>query len=297
MTENNLLYFHEVAKYLNFSEAARRLSMTQPALSRQIMKLEDELGFDLFVRSTKEVSLTPGGLMFLKRHGEIVEAYTALLRDARRANEGVIGHLSIGLQEAQSIDGDFVASDFVPLIEKFKRQCKNVSIDVQCFYSHDLLEHIYTGKLDIAISLMYDKDSLAGLKYQTVDTIPSYLAVSADHPFTKSIEPNYAMLSNCDLLVMDESLVPHGADFLLAQCRECGIFPKEVKKAKSYSTISLWLSLNMGFSILNRNIWQSNARIAFVPLPCKIGTARVVYWSRSNRNPTVPMFLNSLSNR
>ena len=61
MTMNQLKYFLAVARCLSFTEAARSLFMTQPALSRQIKAMETELGTPLFVREKKTLKLTPGG--------------------------------------------------------------------------------------------------------------------------------------------------------------------------------------------------------------------------------------------
>ena len=61
MTFNHIYYFLECAKCLNFSEAARNLFMTQPALGRQITALEKELNMQLFFRSTHGMKLTPAG--------------------------------------------------------------------------------------------------------------------------------------------------------------------------------------------------------------------------------------------
>ncbi|MEI3339433.1 MAG: LysR family transcriptional regulator [Eubacterium sp.] len=66
MTSEQLHYFLSVAKYLNFTEAAKDFYVTQPAISRQISELERELGARLFYRSTRNVSLTKSGELFLE---------------------------------------------------------------------------------------------------------------------------------------------------------------------------------------------------------------------------------------
>ena len=65
MTLTQIKYFIEVAKCLNFSEAAEHLFITQPALSRQITAIETELNMQLFIRGSKKLSLTPSGQLLL----------------------------------------------------------------------------------------------------------------------------------------------------------------------------------------------------------------------------------------
>ena len=65
--------FLAVAEYLNFSKAADSLKITQPAVSHQITSLENELGSRLFIRTSKNVSLTEAGLMFIEDASSIIK--------------------------------------------------------------------------------------------------------------------------------------------------------------------------------------------------------------------------------
>ena len=73
MNTTQLECFMEVANFLNFSRAAERLRITQPAVSHQISTLEDELGVKLFHRTSKSVRLTPAGDLFTQYAGEILK--------------------------------------------------------------------------------------------------------------------------------------------------------------------------------------------------------------------------------
>lgn len=78
MEINQIRYVYYVAKYRNFSLAAEHLFVTQPTLSQQVRRLEDELGFRLFKRSTRTVTLTSEGEAFVKRAKPLLKMYDDL---------------------------------------------------------------------------------------------------------------------------------------------------------------------------------------------------------------------------
>jgi DNA-binding transcriptional LysR family regulator len=92
----HLRYFLAVAEELNFSRAAERLHIAQPALSSQIRTLEKQLGCDLFIRTTRSVSLTANGRMFAEDAREIVERADAAVARIEAAARGERGTLRVG---------------------------------------------------------------------------------------------------------------------------------------------------------------------------------------------------------
>lgn len=105
MELRHLRYFHGVAELLNFSRAAERLHVAQPALSRQIRDLEDELGVRLFDRNRVRVQLTDAGRTFLSHTTKVlaqVDVAVGAVRDTARGDAGQLvicsdWRLSIGL--------------------------------------------------------------------------------------------------------------------------------------------------------------------------------------------------------
>jgi len=93
-----------VADELNFRRSAERLSIDQSALTRRIQKLEQRLGFVLFVRTTREVSLTPAGRYFYAENTGLLHAYSNSIEAARRVADGKTGDLRIGYMAFAAID-------------------------------------------------------------------------------------------------------------------------------------------------------------------------------------------------
>lgn len=97
MNLQQIFYVLEVAGSDNFSKAAENLHITEPTISQQIKKLEDELCVTLFNRSTRRVSLTEAGEIFVKEAKPIAAGYVSLLSSMRQFSRESSGSLSIGM--------------------------------------------------------------------------------------------------------------------------------------------------------------------------------------------------------
>src|SRR3954467_9227534 len=91
-----LRYFQAVAEELHFGRAAARLAIAQPALSRQIQQIEEELGTPLLQRTQRRVELLPAGALLLERARAIQQELERTLADVRRTGAGELGKLTMG---------------------------------------------------------------------------------------------------------------------------------------------------------------------------------------------------------
>src|SRR5580700_11995438 len=97
MELRHLRYYLAVADALNFSRAAERLRVAQPALSRQIHDLEEQLGFKLFERSTAKVHLTEAGRFFQQQAAKLLMQLDIAVTSAQRIARGTTGEFRIGM--------------------------------------------------------------------------------------------------------------------------------------------------------------------------------------------------------
>lgn len=289
MTERDTRYFYEVAKCLSFTEAARSLYISQPALSKQIAKLEEELGFPLFQRTKQEVKLTPGGMVLMAECRRLSVAYQEMLERARLANEGKTGELRIGIQEGQSLDEQLLG-----LVREFRARYQQVELEIECLPYRQLLDQIQRGEIDIGLTLIFSERDMVGMGRQEIKQMPSYVVLSEDHPLAASERLELSDLNSEMLLVVCSELVPQGAQFVLDQCAQCRISPRGVRRVGSYSALYLWLTMGAGFAFMNQNVWYSNKRLHFAPLPKEVGVTQTACWNTANGNPAIPLFLSQI---
>ncbi|MCF0143149.1 MAG: LysR family transcriptional regulator, partial [Parasporobacterium sp.] len=96
MTFNQMRYFIAVADSLSFTDAAQSLFLTQPALSRQIAALEQELGTSLFIRNRNGLQLTPSGMLLYQKLPDMLRDLELLISQVQMSDKGFTGELNIG---------------------------------------------------------------------------------------------------------------------------------------------------------------------------------------------------------
>src|ERR1700756_2609708 len=104
MELRHLRYFLAVAEALNFTKAAAQLRVAQPALSRRVQDLEDEIGVDLMKRSPRGVILTAEGKLFLEEARQIIARADESVNKVRALARGEYGELHIGYAPSASVE-------------------------------------------------------------------------------------------------------------------------------------------------------------------------------------------------
>ena len=117
MNQNQLKYFVAAAETRSFTKAAEQFYISQTAITQQIRQLESSLGCVLFDRSTRPVTLTPAGKMFLLEAKAILERMSQAARRVHDASVGLSGNLRVGYLRG------YERSDLSVLMQRFHQQC------------------------------------------------------------------------------------------------------------------------------------------------------------------------------
>jgi DNA-binding transcriptional LysR family regulator len=147
-----LRYFVALAEKLHFGQAAERLSITQPVLSRHIRKLEHELGVDLLIRSSRHVELTLAGRQLFEDAPPLLATAQATQRRVRRAATG----------RATLRVGFLVGDPIIQLVRAFDAMHPDIDIDVERIYWSDQPQALVDEHLDVSfIHLPVDDEGLS----------------------------------------------------------------------------------------------------------------------------------------
>lgn len=144
-------YFITAARTLSFTKAAQQLYITQPALSRQILSMEKELNLQLFIRTGRNVRLTPAGRILFERFQTIYEDYQKAVLTAKQSFKGLSGKINIGI-----LDGARVGDLFPGTLRHFAANYPNVEINLRNYSFNGLTQRLYDNELDLIITLKFD---------------------------------------------------------------------------------------------------------------------------------------------
>jgi LysR family hydrogen peroxide-inducible transcriptional activator len=192
-----LRYFSVLARELHFQRAARRLHVTQPALSQAVHKLEQELGVRLFERSPRQVTLTAAGARFLPR-------VLAVLEEVRRSVEA--------LDESGEAPGGTLRVAAIPtlcpyvmpeIILSLRREAPRVVLELDELPTSTLVDKLKQGGLDLGLLSLPIQDR--GLACLSLGREPFYLAVGSAHPLARRKSVKVAALGREKIMVLREA--------------------------------------------------------------------------------------------
>lgn len=155
MNSRQLQYAIMLSEIRNFSQVAEKLNISQPALSKQILSLESELGIKLFDRTTTPLTVTSAGQHFIQGATDLIYKEDQLLRSLERFKSGEAGQLVIGVTP-------FRSSYLIPdMIKKFRAAFPHMQVKLQEAGSDVLRKEAAEGKFDFAVvNLPVDESAL-----------------------------------------------------------------------------------------------------------------------------------------
>jgi LysR family cyn operon transcriptional activator len=173
----HLRYFLAVAETDNFSRAAERLSVTQPAVSQQIKDLEIMLDTTLFDRVGKRVRLTQAGMAFQEHARAVMQKMSDACRSVEQIDAVGAGRLDIGV--IPLVDVAWMPQ----VIAKFRAHYPNVKIAVRELPAKQIETEVEAGRLDMGIGLL--PYSSASINYQRLCSVDLAVVVDRTHRWSK----------------------------------------------------------------------------------------------------------------
>ncbi|MCD4502476.1 LysR family transcriptional regulator [Chromobacterium piscinae] len=292
MELRHLRYFAAVAEHASMRAASERLHITQPAISRQVQDLEDELGFALFTRSPRGLRLTPAGECYLRDVGKILAALDAAAAAALRVADGAAGQLRLGYVENAGWDGAVPQA-----LHRFQADAPEVSLSLSTLNSPEQLGAIGQNALDGGFIYQLDPlpdgfASLPLLEQDVVLALPRAWRIEHDEaqPF------DLRALAGRPFVSFPRAVYPAYHDRLFSACQQAGIRLNVVQEQPTEAAMLSLVCAGIGAAIVNAaNLARPPAQARFyrlqnlsVPLPLCFA------WKRGSGNPALARFIESL---
>lgn len=237
MQLNQVRYFVEAARLLNFTKAADVCNVTQPALTKGIKSLEDELGGPLFHRVPK-LALTELGRSVLPFIEQTYEAARAVQRQARSYRSGETNPIAIGC------DPSVPNRALQPFLAELSRVFAGIALRLDTTHEGDALDALMDGVLDILVRPCDGGSDKQPLHHLPLVTEPLVLVCGADHAFAGSGDMELDAL----LASPDRISISTAADRFL---NAMGAAEPARHMAGSDAQLDLLMGLNVGWSLLS----------------------------------------------
>ena len=266
MELRHLRYFTAVADEASFTRAAARLHVTQPALSRQIRDLEEELGVELIIRaSSGGIVLSPAGKAFLADARRILELSSEAALSVRRFAECRQHALAIGYI-APAL-GSFLATS----LQVFGQRHPQVKVSLFELSPAKQIEALKAGKLDIALIGHACPELEREFDLFSIRSVPICAVLPEGHRLAESKAVSLRELEGERFIGLDEESFPGRNDFIRDICRRARFTPDISTEADGLASALAMIGAGLGISLMPDEVADLPHRhVVFRPLADKV---------------------------
>jgi DNA-binding transcriptional LysR family regulator len=291
MDIRRLRQFLTVADELNFSRAAARLHLSQPALSQLVHALEAELGGALFERHARGVTLSQAGEVFKAEAFDLVARFDQALERTRRVTHGDAGRLHIGFNE---LSGQHRL--FAEAVQRFRRDFPDVALEIIPLTAHEQIGLLRTASIDAGFQYRHheEPDFVTHLSLVADHYV---LAVARNHPLATLERIDGSALSRATLIRVMRTANPPLHDRISEHLASLGIAPAETLETGSDVATMNLVAVGLGVGVIQAGHQSAGRKnIVFRELPgAKLATHLVLVWRPDRRSAQLRNFIKIVS--
>lgn len=301
-----LKYFVKIAELEHFGQAAQELHVVQPALTRQIQQLEEELDVELFERLPRGVRITFAGRVLLERSRQLLSDVDRAVAATKRAGEGKTGFVKVGFSDGATFSGHVPA-----IIREFRKHAPNVEVVLVNASSVEQVELLTNGAIDVGFVywLPRDRENVES-RIINKEAIVLASAVSRQLPIAKphAIEnkPIAAQkrkgakkplqlkdLNDVPFVWFKRESGPMYYDLVVSLCSKAGLTLNIVQEAFTESTMLSLVAADIGVTFITEAAQHRKpANVMLTPLKDMNATLTLyAIWRTQDCNPAVREFL------
>ncbi|WP_417692055.1 LysR family transcriptional regulator [Pseudomonas sp.] len=283
-----LRYFLIVSDELHFGRAAARLHIAQPPLTRQISALEAQLGFRLFDRSTRNVTLTSEGRHFLPYARAVLEQVDLTASITSKLAAGSAGHLAVGYASSIALSDIFSQT-----IQAFGSAYPDVQLTVEEGASSTQWSQLIEGRLDIGMSRMQPPAEEVEIQAICLDNEQLVAAIASDSPLAQQEQVTLTELSAYPLIVFPTDYGSGLNVIIEALYRRQALIPLPAPKGKQITSIIALVAAGRGVAVVPQCTQTLVKRgVTYRPLAEPGATAPLLVLTRKlERSPLVKAFV------
>ncbi len=236
--------FLTVADLQSFSRAAEKLHLTQPAVSKRIRQLEEEIGSKLIDRIGKNSLLTPDGHTFRPHAERILQELSDFRHNLSEQDEQPAGVLTLGTSHHIGLHR------LPPVLRQYRKEFPRVDLDIEFMDSEDACAAVAANSLELAVVTLPQR-KIENLQMETIWLDDLVVILAPDHPLAK--QDQLAI----DALVDYPAILPSEGTFTRKIINELFANRKELKivlETNYLETIKVMVSADLGWSILPGNM-------------------------------------------
>lgn len=278
----HIRYFLTVAEELHFRRAAEKMNVAQPAVSRGIRQLEQDIGVRLLDRSNKRVALTDAGRVFMAGCKTSFEHLQRAVTEAQGVHAGSLGTLRIAYTDL-AINGCFPA-----IVEQFRGRYEGVKLTLEHQFTNQQIDNLENGRLDIGF-LTGPVDRI-DFDTRLIQQERFIVALYPSHPLAEMTEIPLAALAHEPFVIGDLDTWQYFHDHLFRLCRTAGFEPRVAQTASNTDGIFGLVASGMGISILSEGALV-NRRQGVMAAPLKDCPTTISTFAAWRREPGSPLTL------
>ncbi len=287
MDIRRLRQFLVVADELNFSRAAARLHLSQPALSQLVHALEAELGGALFERHARGVTLSQAGVVFKDEAFDLVTRFDQALERTRRVTHGDAGRLHIGFNELSGQHRIFAEA-----IRRFRTEFPDVALEIIPLTAHEQIGLLRSASIDAGFQYRHQEEP-DFVTHLSLEADYYVLAVARNHPLAALERIDAQALASTTLIRVMRQANPALHDRITHHLAALGIAPAETLETGSDVATMNLVAVGMGVGVVQAGRQSAGMKnIVFRELPgAKLATHLVLVWRPDRRSAQLRNFI------
>ncbi|MGN0659372.1 MAG: LysR family transcriptional regulator [Emergencia sp.] len=285
--------FCRLAETLNFSRAASMMYMSQPAFSRMIASLEEELGCALFIRDKQNPRLTPAGEELYPKMKMVGQLSGEIMRTARLAREDKLGRLRIGILDSGVSKRNRAA------VRAFREQHPHVQVSFEEFTEVEIFNALEADLIDVALAAHFPDLYRSSIEGLSLNSSVECVVFNRNNPLADREEVSIMELEKEPFIAMRKERSQYGYGNIMNSFLRHGFFPQIVMEADSLFSALSAVDCGLGCTILPQSMHDilKDSHVVFVPLKeGKINHAWLL-WRRDSTNPQIRNFLQVMEGR